>query len=128
QVVTGEPASVRIPGGHTVEHAFQIPVAMSANDLPRVRDTSDGVYNRLCVLRMSHVVPEGHEGAEEVHETVTRHELAGVIQWALEGRRRVLERRRFVIPEVVAAEVRALKDANNPIRAFVSRFWVPDDG
>lgn len=128
QIVTGEPASVRIPGGNTIEHAFQIPVAMSANDLPRVRDTSDGVYNRLVVVRMSHVVPEGSEGAEEVHETVTRHELAGVIQWALEGRRRVLGRRRFVIPEAVASEVRALKDANNPIRAFVSRFWVPDEG
>jgi P4 family phage/plasmid primase-like protien len=128
QIITGEPCSVEPKNKQAVQHSFRIPVIMSSNTLPRIKDTSDGVYNRIAVLRMTNVIPEGSEGTEEVYEGIVRDELAGVFQWALEGRRRALARGRFVIPKVVTDEVQALKTANNPTREFASRFWVPDAG
>lgn len=125
-LVTGEKSSVRIPGGKAFDHSFNIPILLTANNLPRIRDLSDGVYNRMALVRMGVVMPEGREGTEEIGDVVVREELAGVVNWALDGRKRALARTRLVLPASVAAEVSTLKSDNNPIGDFIARCIIHD--
>ena len=46
-------------------------------------------------------------------------ELPGILNWALEGRRRLWERGRFIQPTSVEDAIRDLEDLSSPVGAFV---------
>jgi hypothetical protein len=120
-IVTGEARSVPRKGLPNVECRFGFPVMLTANHLPRVKDDSQAVYNRSILIPMTKVFsPEevsacdfgGHEG---IGEAIVGTELAGVANWALEGLKRIVERRRFDIPDVLLEAGKLFELENNPL-------------
>ena len=67
-VVTGENISVERKGTSSVECRFDIPVLLTMNSLPGVKDSSDAVYNRTLVLPMTVVCAE--QDAKPIAEMV----------------------------------------------------------
>jgi P4 family phage/plasmid primase-like protien len=127
-IVTGEPVSIRRMNQKALNTRLNIPVMLTANSLPHARDHSDAVYNRCIVLRLDKVVtereaveirvalgvPVGHSIGSHIMET----EASGVLNWALDGLARLLERGSFDLPPEVAAAVREFKEGNNPVAEF----------
>ena len=92
-VVTGESISVERKGTSSVECRFDIPVLLTMNSLPGIKDSSDAVYNRTLVLPMTVVCAE--QDAKPIAEMVIGVELSGVLNWAVAGWHRLRERGRF---------------------------------
>jgi P4 family phage/plasmid primase-like protien len=120
-IVTGEARSVPRKGLPNIETSFGFPVMLTANHLPRVKDDSQAVYNRSILIPMNKVFSveevgacdfQGHEG---IGELIAGTELAGVANWALEGLRRILSRRRYVIPDVLMEATREFERDNHPL-------------
>lgn len=87
-----------------------------SNELPAFADASGAIASRLVILKMT----ESFLGREDTSlEGDLMKELPGVLNWALEGARRLAERGRFVVPESSAEAVSMLADMVSPIGGFV---------
>lgn len=118
-IVTGEPVSVARKGMTSVETAFDFPVCLTANNLPRIKDDSDAVYNRSIILPMHRVRDEADADDRPIYEQIIESELAGVLNWALDGWDRLNKRRRFDIPVSIRQANEAFKADNSPVAAWM---------
>ena len=124
-VVTGEERSVPRKGLPNVEARFGIPVLWTANHLPRVKDDSQAVFNRALLVPMTKVFSPEEVAATDfggycgMGEMIAATEMSGVVNWALEGLRRILERRYFDIPPELLEARKEFEEENNPVVSWM---------
>ncbi|MEQ9460432.1 MAG: phage/plasmid primase, P4 family [Phycisphaeraceae bacterium] len=107
-----------------VDIKFQKPVTLKlstrfvilTNEVPRLPDASDALARRLLVLQLSNSFV-GHEDRRLTDKL--KAELPGILNWAIEGYRRLHERGHFVEPAVSRDLVQEIEDLASPVRAFV---------
>jgi putative DNA primase/helicase len=109
----------------SVEARFDIPVLLTMNAFPIIRDSSDAVYNRTLVLPMTSSTAE--KDSREIAREVIGGELSGVLNWAIAGWRRLRDRGWFDPPPVMQAAVAEFKGQNNPFADFSSVFLVKSE-
>jgi len=103
-----------------------------SNELPRLNDASGALAGRFMILRLT----ESFYGREDKALTAKLlTELPGILNWAIEGWRRLRARGHFVQPSSVEDAVRDMEDLSSPVGAFVrerceigpgKRIWVGD--
>lgn len=86
------------------------------NELPRFNDSSAALAGRFLLLKLTRSFFD-HENVNLTDELSA--ELPGILLWALEGRRRLLEHGHFVEPESSRAAMQELEDLSSPVSAFV---------
>ncbi|QDU67328.1 phage/plasmid primase, P4 family [Engelhardtia mirabilis] len=93
------------------------------NELPRFSDASGALANRFVPL----VMTESFLGRED-HGLTARllSELPGILNWAVEGWRRLRDRGHFVLPGSSRDAVQDLLDMASPVSAFVRDVCVLD--
>lgn len=88
------------------------------NQLPAVSDQSAGFWRRLAIIPFSASFPDGSADpliARRIIET----ELSGVLNWALGGLHRLLERGRFTqMPEAVLSQIETGKRETNSVLSW----------
>lgn len=89
---------------------------VGANELPRIADKTHGFYDRLIILPYN-VSFVGREDRDLKPKLVA--EISGILNWALEGRRRLYEYGRFSVDKTLQGLVTELKRENNPIEIFI---------
>ena len=102
-------------------------IIMATNDMPRSIDWSDGWTSRLCILsfQKSHL----HKPKRDMVERMTtEEELSGILNHALEGLQRVIEKGQHTDSETVSANRRAYEEHNNMIVSWFNENFVRDDG
>lgn len=95
-----------------------VPVAKviwAMNDLPRVANTTSGIFRRVKVLEFPKL--EG-KAVPEVKEEV-KAEGAGILNWALDGLERLQERGGFEFPESVLSATANFEHSNDLPAQFV---------
>ena len=96
-----------------------------SNELPRLNDASGALAGRFVILRLT----QSFYDQEDPHRTdKLLSELPGILNWAIEGWRRLRERGHFVQPQSVSETVQELEDLASPVRAFVRQKCVVDPG
>lgn len=102
------------------------------NELPRLSDASGALAGRFMMIRLT----QSFYGRED--RTLTRallDELPGILNWAIEGWKRLRERGCFIQPASVEDAVHDMQDLASPVSAFVRdrcvvgsghRVWVDD--
>jgi P4 family phage/plasmid primase-like protien len=55
-----------------------------ANETPRIKDTTDGTWRRLHLVRWDYAVPEDQR-VENYHRHIIREEAEGVLAWLVQG-------------------------------------------
>ncbi|MCC6680722.1 MAG: hypothetical protein IT445_07450 [Phycisphaeraceae bacterium] len=103
-----------------------------SNELPRLNDASGALAGRFMILRLTQSF-YGREDKALTAKLLT--ELPGILNWAIEGWRRLRQRGHFVQPSSVEDAVRDMEDLSSPVGAFVrercetgpgKRTWVDD--
>jgi putative DNA primase/helicase len=88
-----------------------------SNELPKLGDASAAIVGRFVVL-MSVMSWLGKEDVEL--EDAIRQELAGVLNWSLDGLRRLVENgNRFTRAPAFDEVIREMRDLASPVNAFV---------
>jgi phage/plasmid-associated DNA primase len=127
-VVTGEAFTTDVKNNAHATGRLDIPVAFSSNALPKVKDQSDGVFNRSILIHMKVTRNEEETAGKPLIEDLVRAaEMAGVFQWSLEGWARLLKRGRFLPPESMREAAEAFKAANNPVAAWAAACLTVDE-
>jgi P4 family phage/plasmid primase-like protien len=122
KIVTGEEIGVRRKNRTDVMARFGFPVMLTANNLPKIKDQSDAVYNRSLVLPMTNVRPERMPepgGYQSIAAKIVAEELTGVLWWAIEGWQRLSTRGVFTPPQCMTKAVIELQDSNNKVGAWM---------
>jgi putative DNA primase/helicase len=96
-----------------------------SNELPRLGDASGALAGRFLILRLT----KSFYGQED-HGLTERllAELPGILNWAIEGWRRLRERGHFVLPQSVEDAVQDLEDLASPVGAFVRERCIVEPG
>ena len=98
-----------------------------SNELPRFKDSSGAIANRLLILQMT----ESFLGREDrTLDERLRVELPGILAWALEGLDRLVRDGRFTVPGSSEDAAHLMMDLASPVSAFVRDCCVrgPGDG
>lgn len=115
-LISGEPVTVDRKYRDAVTITPRVKLAWAMNELPRVKGAGNGVFRRVKVVSFP-AIPE-HERRPELKEAVQT-EAAGILNWALEGLRRLRARGRFVIPAAVEAATQAFALQNDIPKVFI---------
>lgn len=121
KIVTGEKMSVQCKGGRNVEVAFGFPVCVTMNNLPRVKEQSEAVYNRSLVLPCTHVRPENAPepvGYNSIAEKIIAEEMTGILWWAFEGWQRLFARGHYAAPKTMTDARKGFEADNNPVGSW----------
>ena len=87
-----------------------------SNELPRFRDSSAAIANRMLILQMT----KSFLGREDrTLDDRLRAELPGILKWALEGLDRLNLNGRFTVPESSEDAAALMMDLASPMSAFV---------
>lgn len=88
------------------------------NQLPAVSDQSAGFWRRLAIIPFTASFPDGSADPLIAHRIIEK-ELSGVLNWALGGLHRLLERGRFTkMPEAVMSQIETGKRETNSVLAW----------
>lgn len=93
RLVSQDMLTGRHPHGRPFEFVGEFKVWGAMNELPRVTDRSDAVYNRVIIIPMNHIVPPAQRDPKLIDKL--RNEKAGIFNWALEGLRNLTRTRSF---------------------------------
>jgi putative DNA primase/helicase len=103
-IISGEPLRVEQKYRNATTITSRAKMLWAMNDLPRVKDANSGLFRRVKIVEWP-AIP-----ADEVDKDLRKAisvEGAGILNWALEGLRRLQARNSFIIPdEVVTATER----------------------
>jgi putative DNA primase/helicase len=87
-----------------------------SNELPKFRDASGAIANRLVILQMT----ESFLGREDrALDRRLRAELPGILTWALQGLDRLVRNGKFTVPSSSDDATNLMMDLASPVSAFV---------
>lgn len=88
------------------------------NQLPAISDQSSGFWRRLAIVPFSATFPDG-QADPLLAQRIIGNELAGVLNWALAGLHRLLERGRFpAMPAALLEQLDAGKRETNSVLSW----------
>ena len=93
------------------------------NTLPRIKDANSGLFRRVKVVSF----PPLRVERDPTLKDKIKAEAPGILNWALEGLRRLRERGRFELPEVVQNATEGFHEANDVPAMFVREACVVSD-
>lgn len=87
-----------------------------SNELPRFKDASGAIANRLLILQMT----KSFLGREDrTLDRRLRGELPGILAWALDGLDRLTRNSRFTVPGSSEDAANLMMDMASPVSAFI---------
>lgn len=122
KLVTGERISVERKGGDPFEFNNYSKLVFSANDIPRIKDKSGAVLDRLVIVPFNAKFTVEKNG----FKSNIRRDLVGhadvmeyLINLGISGLKRILEKQQFTVSAKVQNELDDYRQRNNPILGFI---------
>lgn len=127
-LATGEPLSAERKGKDPFTFRNTARMIFSANALPKANDNSHGYFRRWLILRFPNQFPPGHPARDErlIEKLTTPGELSGLLNWAIEGLRRLKDRGYFDEPASSRSELEEYRRTNDSVRAFAEEYLAED--
>lgn len=104
-----------------------VKLVAATNELPRLLDRSDGFARRATILTFNRQFAPGERDIT-LAQTIINNELAGILAWAVNGLKILLEQGRFTLPESSEAEVKSYRQASDVVAMFVAEYLHRQDG
>lgn len=97
---------------------------ISTNAIPSFKDDSDGVKRRFQLITLDQKFTEENRDIKLRTPNYWKEsgELSGILNWSLEGLRRVVKNKKFTEPEGAKDQIDQYMKIGNPINAFFDDF------
>lgn len=121
KLVTGETVNVERKGKDPFDFNNYSKLIFSANEMPRINDTSDGLMRRLVIVpfnaKFSKDDPDFDPFIKD--KLLTNEAMEYLLNISIQGLKRVLQNRGFTEVDSVTTEVKEYEKRNNPVVAFL---------
>jgi putative DNA primase/helicase len=115
-IVSGEPIQVERKYRDPYDLTPRAKIAWAMNELPRMPKGAEGLFRRVEVIRFPEIAEEDRD--PKLKEDI-KGEGAGILNWALEGLRRLRGRGRFDVPEIIQRATEEFRETNDIPALFV---------
>ncbi|MGN9164944.1 phage/plasmid primase, P4 family [Tissierellaceae bacterium HCP3S3_D8] len=121
KLVTGETVNVERKGKDPFDFNNYGKLIFSANEMPRINDTSDGLMRRLVIVpfnaKFSSKDPDFDPFIKD--KLLTDESMEYLLNISIEGLKRVIKNNRFTEVSSVEEEIKEYEKRNNPVVAFL---------
>ena len=97
-------------------------MTFSCNQLPRTPDETLAFYKRFIVLVTGEPIPQEEQDPRLLEKLTTDTELSGILNWALVGLRRCLERGRLEEPTDIQERRDLYQNMSDPVNGFYNDY------
>ena len=103
-------------------------LVVSWNNRPRFADRTDGLWRRMILLPFNATIPEHKRRPEFSSEDwwIESGHMEGILQWAIEGLRRLEDQGGFTKPEICERLLNQYRLESNPAEAFLRESFTFD--
>ena len=112
KIVFREPFAFRPRAGHI----------FAANQLPPVRDMTDGFFRRFLVIGFNRKLKKS-EVDRTLKQRILDTELEDIAAWLVQGGLQAVERGSFKVPDEVVLATKAWREDSNPVAVFLKDQW-----
>jgi len=128
KITTGDRINVERKGQNPFDFNPYCKLIFSANNIPRIRDTTGAVMDRLCIIPFNARFKKDNPKFDPLLKTKlqTSPVMEYFINLGIEGLQRVLENQEFTHSQKAEAALRAYEIRNNSVLGFV--YEVDEDG
>lgn len=121
KLVTGETVNAERKGKDPFDFNNYSKLIFSANEVPRINDTSDGLMRRLVIVPFNAKFSKHDSDYDPFikDKLLTDEAMEYLLNIALEGLKRVLKNKGFTEVESVTEEIKEYEKRNNPVVAFL---------
>lgn len=130
KLVTGETVSVERKGKDPFNLNNYSKLIFSANELPRINDTSNGLLRRLVIVPFNAKFSKSDDDFDPFikDKLMTNSSLEYLLRIGIEGLKRVLKNKSFTEVKSVETELQEYERINNPVVSFLDEFKVENEG
>jgi phage/plasmid-associated DNA primase len=144
-IITGEPVQINIKNGPMLTQVVRSPIFWATNHGPQFKEATRAIVDRMVVIEVTRQFDPSNpvgtaaeaikRGFSKPGEFIVATELPGVLNWAIAGLRRALERGFIETPNSVKATADAIHRESNLAAGFIedcvefdpmARIRVPD--
>lgn len=119
KLISGEPIDARNPYGRPFTVRKYCKFMFNTNSLPTSVEISDAYFRRMNFMQFDVTIPKSEQDPELAKKIIER-ELDGVLQWVLDGLKRLLATRKFTkSPKMEAAKEQIRRDLDS-VATFMS--------
>lgn len=124
EIISGETITIERKYYDAVDIIPHAKIMWAMNDLPRVSSANDGIMRRVKVIRFPSLIE--YERNVDLKEQI-KTEGAGILNWALEGLKRLLARRKFLIPQTIQNATKDYQENNDIPKLFIDDIGAKTD-
>jgi putative DNA primase/helicase len=118
RLVSGEPVAARERYKTSFDLENNCKFIFNANKLPRVGELTEAYFRRFLIIPYNQFISD-EEKDPELHLKIIENELPGVLNWAIEGLNRLLQKKQFSYSKVVEESIMEYKKESNSIIHFI---------
>ncbi|MCK1324224.1 hypothetical protein IVB16_17175 [Bradyrhizobium sp. 183] len=128
-IVTGEPVQINIKNGPMMQQIVRAPIFWATNFQPQFKEATRAIVDRMIVIEVTRkfdvAKPVGtaaeaiRQGFASPGEFVVAAELPGILNWAMAGLRRALDRGSIATTESIAETATAIHQDSNLVAGFL---------
>ncbi|MGS5516888.1 DNA primase family protein [Clostridioides difficile] len=120
KLVSGDRVNVERKGQNPFDFNNYSKFLFSANNIPRIKDKTGAVLDRLIIIPFNASFSVNDKDFDPYIKYKLREQEAieYLINLGLQGLKRVLQNRRFTVPDKVKKEILEYEEVNNPILGF----------
>ncbi len=122
-IISGEKITIEQKFHDPFEIAPSVKIIWGMNELPFMTSAGNGLFRRVKIVYFPPISPNQRD--PKIKEGV-KGEGAGILNWALEGYQRLIERGEFIIPSSICAAVDEYKLSMDITSIFISEECVLD--
>lgn len=121
KLVSGDRVNAERKGKDPFDFSSYAKLLFSANSMPRIKDRTGAVLDRIILVpfKASFTADDPDFDPYIKYKLRSPEVMSHLINVGLRGLRRVLERQRFTVPEVVERELDEYAMTNNPVLEFL---------
>lgn len=123
-ITSGEPVAVNQKYVAAFDFTPYCKIVMAANIFPKITDHSSAFYKRLLLIPCDRVFSSEEQNRDLPKQLLT--ELPGILNWAIEGLKRLTARGRFAEYAFMKDAVDELENENNPVNIFFDDYITVD--
>lgn len=128
RLCSGEAIQARLPYGQPFEISNYARMVFNANVLPKDIEQTTAYFRRFLIIPFNVTIPPERQDKELASKIIST-ELAGVLNWVLDGLNRVLKNRNFSRCAASDKALEAYRIESNSVLSFINdNDYVPSDG
>jgi putative DNA primase/helicase len=126
QLVSGEPIEARLPYGQPFILEKYAKLIFNTNELPKDVEHSNAYFRRFIIIPFNVIIPERQQDKSLATKIIDK-ELPGVLNWVLDGLKRLTANKSFTESDIVAEQIIQYKNEADTSYLFLEESgYIPD--